>query len=201
MTNNLNAMEAKTNTNDNATATRITAAFEPTTAPAPIKVWLVDDDDSYRTLLADFLVTQQGIDCPRHFDSPDAALSALASKTGPDVLLLDIHMRDRNGLDAIRPIKSLARSTRVLMLTTFYDGGSHSRAMEEGASGFLLKSAELKQLVEGIRKPDAPDLGRAQRRRTRSSVPAAAQVPSSHTARPGHSKWWRRLPLLNDLLR
>jgi DNA-binding NarL/FixJ family response regulator len=194
-------MEAKTNTNDNATATRITAAFEPTTAPAPIKVWLVDDDDSYRTLLADFLVTQQGIDCPRHFDSPDAALSALASKTGPDVLLLDIHMRDRNGLDAIRPIKSLARSTRVLMLTTFYDGGSHSRAMEEGASGFLLKSAELKQLVKDIRKPDAPDLGRAQRRRTRSSVPAAAQVPYSHTARPGHSKWWRRLPLLNDLLR
>ena len=121
MTNNLNAMEAKMNTNDNTTATRITAAFERTTAPAPIKVWLVDDDDSYRTLLAEFLVTQQGIDCPRHFDSPDAALSALASKTGPDVLLLDIQMRDRNGLDAIRPIKSLARSTRVLMLTTFYD--------------------------------------------------------------------------------
>jgi DNA-binding NarL/FixJ family response regulator len=194
-------MEEKTNTNNNTTATRITAAFEPTAAPAPINVWLVDDDDGYRTLLAEMLGTQQGIRCPRQFDSPDAALSALASKTGPDVLLLDIHMRDRNGLDAIRPIKSLARSTRVLMLTTFYNGDSHSRAIEEGASGFLLKTCEVRELVADIRKPDAPGLGRPQRRRSRSRVQAAAQVPSSHTARPGHSKWWRRFPLLNDILR
>ena len=194
-------MEEKTNTNNNTAVAQAPAAAEPGTAPALINVWLVDDDDSYRTLLAEFLVTQQGIECPRQFDSPDAALSALASKTGPDVLLLDIQMRDRNGLDAIRPIKSLARSTRVLMLTTFYDGGSHSRALEEGASGFLLKTREVHRLVEDIRKPDGPGLGRPQRRRSRSSVQAATQVPSSHIPRPGHSKWWRRLPLLNDLLR
>ena len=144
------------NTNDNSTATRITAAFEPTTDPTPIKVWLVDDDDGYRTLLAELLAAQQGIDCPRHFNSPDAALSALASKAGPDVLLLDIQMRDRNGLDAIRPIKSLARSTRVLMLTTFYDGDSHARALEEGASGFLLKTSEVQRLVADIRKHRRP---------------------------------------------
>jgi DNA-binding NarL/FixJ family response regulator len=193
-------MEEKMNTNDNAAAARITAAFEPATAPTPIKVWLVDDDDDYRTLLAESLATQQGIDCPRHFSSPDAALSALASKTGPDVLLLDIQMGDKNGLDAIRPIKSLARSTRVLMLTTFYNSDCHSRALEEGASGFLLKTSELQRLVEDIRKPDAPGLGRPRRRRTRSHVQAAAQVPSTHTPRPGHTRWWRRLPLLNDLL-
>jgi DNA-binding NarL/FixJ family response regulator len=194
-------MEATMNTNDKTTAARITAAFEPATAPTPIKVWLVDDDDGYRTLLADALVKQEGIACPRHFNSPDAVLSALASKTGPDVLLLDIQMRDKNGLDAIRPIKSLARSTRVLMLTTFYNSDCHSRALEEGASGFLLKTTELHQLVEDIRKPDTSGLGRPQCRRTRSRVQTAAQVPSSHTPRPGYSKWWRRLPLLNDLLR
>ena len=194
-------MEEKTNTNDNTAVAQTPAASEPGTAPASINVWLVDDDDGYRMLLAELLATQQGIECPRQFDSPDAALSALASQTGPDVLLLDIHMRDRNGLDAIRPIKSLARSTRVLMLTTFYDGSSHSRALEEGASGFLLKTCAVHRLVEDIRKPDAPGLGRPQRRRTRSHAQAAAEVPSSHTPRPGHSKWWRRLPLLNDLLR
>jgi DNA-binding NarL/FixJ family response regulator len=189
------------NTNDNTAAAQTTADPEPKTAPARINVWLVDDDDGYRTLLAELLAAQQGIDCPRQFDSPDAALSALASKTGPDVLLLDIQMRDRNGLDAIRPIKSLARSTRVLMLTTFYDGGSHSRALEEGASGFLLKTCEVHRLVEHIREPDASGLGRPRRRRTRSHVQGAAEVPSSHTTRPSHSKWWRRFPLFTDILR
>ena len=189
------------NTNDNTTAPQTTAASEPKPAPAPLNVWLVDDDDSYRTLLAELLTAQQGIHCPRQFDSPDAALSALASKTGPDVLLLDIQMRDRNGLDAIRPIKSLARSTRVLMLTTFYDGGSHSRAIEEGASGFLLKNCEVRQLVEDIRKPDASDLGQPRRRRSRAHIQGAIQSPSSRTPRPSHSKWWKRFPLLTDILR
>jgi CheY-like chemotaxis protein len=195
----LSPMEEKTNTN--TAVVRITATSEPETAPVPIKVWLVDDDDNYRTLLAELLVKEQGIDCPRHFSSPDAALSALASKTGPDVLLLDIQMRDQNGLDAIRPIKSLARSTRVLMLTTFYDSHRHSRALEEGASGFLLKSCEVHSLAEHIRKPDAPGLGCPHRRRARGQVEGAAETPTLCNIRPGHSKWWRRLPLLNGLLR
>src|ERR1035437_4799889 len=152
-------MDAKLNMNDNTSAAQTPAVSESKTGAGPIKVWLVDDDDGYRTLLAKLLDTQEGIHCPRQFDSPDAALSALASKTGPDVLLLDIHMRDRNGLDAIRPIKSLAPSPRALMLTTFYDGGSHSRAIEEGASGFLLKSCEVHRLAEHIRERDASDLG------------------------------------------
>ena len=193
-------MDDKTNTNGSTTATGIATAFEPTTAPTPIKVWLVDDDDNYRTLLAEILGTQQGIDCPHHFNSPDAVLSALASQPRPDVLLLDIHMRDRNGLDAIRPIKSLARSTRVLMLTTFYNPDSHSRAIAEGASGFLLKRCEIDQLIEDIRKPDAPRLYRPQRHRNRPHVQSAAQAPPFHTNRPNHSKWWRRLPLLNEIL-
>ncbi len=53
-------MDDKTNTNGSTTATGIATAFEPTTAPTPIKVWLVDDDDNYRTLLAEILGTQQG---------------------------------------------------------------------------------------------------------------------------------------------
>jgi len=194
-------MAEKTNTNDSPAATQIPVASEPEAPAAPINVWLVDDDDSYRTLLAGVLGKERGIDCPRHFSSPDAALSALASKTGPDVLLLDIRMRDRNGLDAIRPIKSLARSTRVLMLTTFYDRESHTRAMEEGASGLLLKTYGIGRLLENIRKLDPPGVGRPRRRRSRSHVQGPAEVPTACAVRPGQSKWWGRLPLLRGMLR
>ena len=194
-------MEDRLNMNGNIAAVKIPVFSEPQSAPTPIKVWLVDDDDGYRTGLARLLIKQQGIDCPRHFDSPDAVLSALASKAGPDVLLLDIQMRDKNGLDAIRPIKSLARSTRVLMLTTFYDSDRHSRALEEGASGFLLKTCEVQELVEHIRTPDALGLGRPHRRRTRAQAQTADDVPPLCASQPGKPKWWRRLPLLKGVIR
>lgn len=119
----------------------------------PLDVWLVDDDAQLRELVADVINHESGLECSRHFPGPDAALSALASKPGPDVILLDIQMRDRNGLDAIKPIKSLARNTRVIMFTTFYDRERHHRALREGASGFLLKTSKLQDIVQEIRCP------------------------------------------------
>jgi hypothetical protein len=62
MTIDFSPMEEKMNTNDNAPVAQRTAASEPETAPAPVNVWLVDDDDTYRTLLAELLVN----DVPLH---------------------------------------------------------------------------------------------------------------------------------------
>ena len=125
-------------------------------AAAAVRVWLVDDNDQFRMLVADLLGRREGIECARQFSSPDALLSALASKSGPDVILLDIEMGAQNGLDAIRPIKSLTRSTRVLMFTTCYDPEYRQRALDDGASDFLLKSDSLDKLIECIRRPDEP---------------------------------------------
>jgi DNA-binding NarL/FixJ family response regulator len=117
-----------------------------------IQLWLVDDSNSLRDSLAELLERCPQIKCTRGFSSANAALSALASRSGPDVILLDIQMGQENGLDAVRPIKSLSRSTRVIMLTTFYDTHSRSRAMSDGASGFLLKRYPVEEMVESIRR-------------------------------------------------
>ena len=116
-----------------------------------VKVWLVDDNEELRKLVAELLSHQGGIECPRHFSSPDALLSELASKPGPDVILLDVQMGDRNGLDAVRPIRSLTRSTRVMMFTTCYDRAWKNRALSDGASEYLLKSTPLENVAERIR--------------------------------------------------
>ena len=121
-----------------------------------VHVWLVDDDDEFRGLMAQLLARANGIECSRDFSSPNAVISALASRTGPDVILLDVQMRDQNGLDAIRPIKSLARSTRVMMFTTFNDPAGRSRARQAGASGYLLKTEALDRIVKCILAPDEP---------------------------------------------
>ena len=144
-----------------------------------ISVWLVDDNDQFRTLVAELLGRWGGIDCARQFSSPDALLSALASKPGPDVILLDVQMGDRNGLDAVRPIKSLARTTRVLMYTTCYDQEWREQALGDGASDYLLKTDPVEKVVARIRFP-ADDPAPPSYSRRRSKRPAVKSAPKPH---------------------
>jgi len=134
------------------------------TSAAPINLWLVDDNHRMRATLAEILGRCDGINCTAAFASPNHVLSALASKVGPDVILLDVHMGELNGLDAIRPIKSLSRSTQVLMLTTFFDNDSRNRALSDGASGFLLKSFPIETIVDSIREARRKPAPHAKRR-------------------------------------
>ncbi|HEV2695381.1 MAG TPA: response regulator transcription factor [Verrucomicrobiae bacterium] len=136
----------------------------PANAKPPINIWLVDDNQRLRSTLMEILENCDGLQCTAAFHSPNAVLSALASKTGPDVILLDIQMGDACGLDAIRPIKALSRSTQVLMFTTFLDTEQKKKALDEGASGFLLKRFPLEQILDSIQeasKNPAPHLKRS----------------------------------------
>jgi CheY-like chemotaxis protein len=147
------------------------------TVTPPLRLWLVDDNDRLRNTVAELLSRVRGIECARSFSSATAALSALASKVGPDVILLDIQMGNENGLDAVRPIKSLSRNTRVFMFTTLADEYARVRARENGASGFLLKRCNIDEIVAAIRKPGEFD-GLPRRRRSVASELTPAPCPS-----------------------
>jgi len=118
-----------------------------------LKVWLVDDNDRLRTLISELLGLEADIECARQFSSPDQLLSTLASRPGPDVILLDVQMGDRNGLDVVRPIKSLTPTTRVFMFTSCFNPEWRARALSEGASDYLLKTDALKKVAARIRCP------------------------------------------------
>lgn len=164
----------KISRSDEAPANETTViASEPSRPALPqVKVWLVDDNDELRTLVAEVLGSRDGIECARHFSSPDELLSTLASKPGPDVILLDVQMGERNGLEAVRPIKSLTRSTRVLMFTTCYNHEWRERALNDGAADYLLKSDGLEKVVARIRCPanDPIPVSFARHRSRRSSL-------------------------------
>ncbi len=156
-------------------------AGQPSESLSPkVKVWLVDDDDEIRRLLAELLSLQGGIECARHFSSPDALLSELASQPGPDVILMDVQMGDRNGLDAVRPIKSLTRSTRVLMFTSCFNPAWQERAFSNGASGYLLKSSPVENVAEQIRCP-AKNLVPTPQPRHRSNSSTHRPMPQLQT--------------------
>lgn len=143
-------------------------AVQPATAP--LRLWVVDDNDRLRNTVTELLGRTQGIECTRSFSSATAALSALASKAGPDVILLDIQMGNENGLDAVRPIKSLSRNTRVFMFTSLSDEMARVQARDNGASGFLLKRCPIEEIVETIRGPGEFDGHPVSRRRRRAAT-------------------------------
>jgi len=137
------------------------AAAVSAPAATPINIWVVDDNRRIRDTMIELFERCQGIHCTASFHSPNAVLSALASKVGPDVILLDMNLGEHNGIDAIRPIKSLSPSTQVLMFTTFFDAECKTRALTSGASDFLLKSFPLDRIINSIReawRKPIPDL-------------------------------------------
>ena len=92
-----------------------------------------------------------GVECTRQFPSAEAVIEALSRETPPDAILLDIDMGGMSGLEALRPIKSLARWTPVLMLTAFYDPKRRSWAFRDGAADFLMKRFEVEEISKRIR--------------------------------------------------
>jgi DNA-binding NarL/FixJ family response regulator len=123
---------------------------------------VVDDNAALSELLSQLLTRQPGIRCNRQFPSAEAVLATLAEERPPDIILLDVNLGGQNGLSAIRPIRKLAPSVKVLMMTMFSNGHYEAEAFRAGASGFLLKSYELAEMVklihEAYRNPDAPGL-------------------------------------------
>ena len=76
----------------------------------------------------------------------------LVSRTKPDVLLTDIEMPGLTGLDLAADLRKQGSATRVIILTTFARPGYLRRALDVGASGYLLKDAPSAQLAEAIRR-------------------------------------------------
>lgn len=170
----------------------------------PVQVWIVDDHDRLRGLIAESLQRHGGVVCTREFDGPNALLSALASRIGPDVILLDVQMGDLNGLDALPAIRSLARDTRVLMLTTCYDQEWHRRALDSGASDYLLKTYPIERLVESIRtcRQQEPAPRRAPKRAVRHRPGHAAEAggaPADQSAPAGETADGETSPFLRWL--
>jgi two-component system response regulator DesR len=116
-----------------------------------IRVLIAEDQGMVRGALASLLSLEHDIEVIAQVSRGDEVLAA-ALAAQPDIALLDIEMPGQTGLDAAVELTSALPSCRVLILTTFGRPGYLRRAMEGGASGFLLKDAPASELASAIRR-------------------------------------------------
>lgn len=120
----------------------------------PITVVLAEDQSMVLGAFASLLSLQADVDVVATATNGDHALAAVEQHK-PDVLLADIEMPVRSGLDVAVELNRRAVSTRVLIVTTFARSGYLRRALEAGVAGYVLKDAPIADLVTALRRVHA----------------------------------------------
>jgi DNA-binding NarL/FixJ family response regulator len=145
-------------------------------------VVLVDDQPLMRAAFRTVLEAAD-IDILGEAGDGDEAV-ALVAREHPDVVLMDVRMPGRDGIDATLEVVQRFPETRVLVLTTFDEDEHIDGALRAGAAGFLLKNASPEDLVRAVRAVAAGDgvLDPAITRRVMARVAATAQ-PSAKAER------------------
>jgi DNA-binding NarL/FixJ family response regulator len=115
-----------------------------------IRVLLADDEAMVRAGVRAILDTDPGIEVVAEAADGREAVE-LARANQPDVVLLDIRMPRLDGLAAAAELRQATPEVAVVMLTTFDEDEYVARALGEGANGFLLKAADPRELLIGVR--------------------------------------------------
>ena len=139
------------NASELQSADKCQAAKEPDPSRL-VHVWLIEDNENFRGTLSRVINGMTGIQCSHQFSNAEDALDALHAGDVPDVVLLDVGLPVLNGIDAIREIKALSPTTRIIMLTVFDDQEKIFNAVCAGASGYLLKPSNTAKIVHSIQE-------------------------------------------------
>jgi two-component system, NarL family, response regulator DesR len=116
-----------------------------------IKVLLAEDQGMMRGALALLLNLEDDFEVVGQVSAGDQIVPA-ALELRPDVAVLDIEMPGRSGLDAAADLHAELPNCKILIVTTFGRPGYLRRAMEAGASGFLVKDGPVEDLSAAIRR-------------------------------------------------
>ncbi|MFD0020990.1 response regulator [Streptomyces sp. NPDC058382] len=136
--------------------------------PVPVRILLCDDHAVVRAGLLALLGSEPDIEVVGEAGSGEEAV-ALTARLSPDVVLMDLQLGEGiDGVEATRRIASACAGAHVLVLTTYDTDADITRAIEAGATGYLLKAERPEELFAAIRS--------AAQGRTALSPPVASRV-------------------------
>ncbi len=119
-----------------------------------VKVLLADDQALVRGALAALLALEPDLEVVAEVGRGDEVVDA-ARRSGAQVCLLDIEMPGIDGIAAAAAVRDELPGVRTLVVTTFGRPGYLRRALEAGASGFVVKDTPARQLAEAVRRVHA----------------------------------------------
>ncbi|ANJ26084.1 response regulator transcription factor [Agromyces aureus] len=117
----------------------------------PTTILIAEDQRMMRSALTTLLDLEHDLTVVGGVERGDEVVAA-AERLRPDVVLLDIELPGRNGLDVIAPLLAAVPECVVIVVTTFGRPGYLGRALAAGARGFLVKDDPVEQLAAAIRR-------------------------------------------------
>ncbi|MEZ4919703.1 MAG: response regulator transcription factor [Saprospiraceae bacterium] len=120
---------------------------------APIRLTIFEDNRAFReSLLQLFRITKDVEVVGAYPDCSRLRDALLASQ--PDVILMDIDMPGKNGIEATAEVKAFKEDIQVVMLTVSEEEDRIFQCLKNGATGYLLKKASPDEIIEGVRSVD-----------------------------------------------
>jgi DNA-binding NarL/FixJ family response regulator len=114
-----------------------------------ISIALVEDESRVRDQLAKIINEASGFRCQGSFGSAEQALREIPRQP-PDVVLMDINLPKMSGVECAFRLKKLLPQVQIVMLTVFDDSEQIFKALEMGASGYLLKRAPSDEILKAV---------------------------------------------------
>ncbi len=115
-------------------------------------IWILEDHEVFAKQVRRLIAAEEDLACPHHFSNPADLYDKLKfTNERPDLLLLDLGLPRKDGLEVLADIRSIMPEVKVLILTSFDDREKVYRAICNGASGYLLKTSDPDEILTGIR--------------------------------------------------
>ena len=116
------------------------------------KIWILEDHEAFAKQIRRLLNAEEDMDCIYHFAHPDDLFDKLRfSNERPEILLLDLGLPRRDGLEVLGELRAALPDLKVIILSAFDDRERVYRAICNGAAGYLLKTADPDDIISGIR--------------------------------------------------
>jgi DNA-binding NarL/FixJ family response regulator len=148
-----------------------------------IRVGIVEDNQTLRQGFETLVDRTDDMQCVCTCSTVAEALTEI-SRAKPDVVLMDIQLPDRSGVECTAIIKQQLPGVQIVIVTVYEDSERIFDALRSGACGYLLKRAHPERIVEAIREaheggvPMTPEIARKVIGQFRSQARAASQVDS-----------------------
>jgi len=121
-------------------------------AAKTINIWILEDHELFAKQIRRLLSGEDDLACPYHFANAADLFDKLRfTNERPDILLLDLGLPRRDGLEVLGEIRTALPEVKVLILTAYDDREKVYRAICNGASGYLLKTSDPDEILSGIR--------------------------------------------------